>query len=81
MADQPIAVRAAPTLAAAGEGTHLLAWEDRRSGNLDIYTRLVRQERVIDTRIRYIYDPLNRLTPAFGGLFIEHRVVSNTFFV
>ncbi|MBK8986839.1 MAG: hypothetical protein IPM39_12325 [Chloroflexi bacterium] len=51
-------------LAAAGDGTHLLAWEDRRGGNVDVYARLVRQEVVVNTSIAYTYDPLYRLVNA-----------------
>lgn len=64
IAEEPLTTRGAPTLAAAGEGTHLLAWEDSRGGHVDVYARLVRQEVVVNTDIQYTYDPLYRLTTA-----------------
>ncbi|MBE2202483.1 MAG: hypothetical protein IAE79_27980, partial [Anaerolinea sp.] len=69
IAEEPLAARGAPTLAAAGEGTHLLAWEDSRGGHLDVYASLVRQEVVVNTSIAYTYDPLYRLVnAAYSGI-------------
>ncbi|MCP4641844.1 MAG: hypothetical protein GY851_15480, partial [bacterium] len=56
-----------PVAAGDGTGRYLLAWQDNRNGNWDVYASLYESADVpalITRTLHYVYDPLNRLTAA-----------------